>query len=188
MLTGIVQKPTLRSYYTKNRLLFTPFFPETLPLERLEALTRFMHFSDNSKQNEYQGSPKLFKIYPVIQHLNNKFQNLYLPNQNIAIDESLTLWKGHLSFRQYTPLKAAKSSSGYVWSFLVYTGKDMDLTNQFMTTETAIVVKLLENLLGRGHTVWMDNFYNSPDLARYVKSKNQTVLVLYVITGKMSLL
>jgi hypothetical protein len=26
MLTGIVQKPTLRSYYSKNRLLYTPFF------------------------------------------------------------------------------------------------------------------------------------------------------------------
>jgi hypothetical protein len=46
MLIGIVQKPTLRSYYAKNRLLFTPYFPETLPLERLELIIRFMHFAD----------------------------------------------------------------------------------------------------------------------------------------------
>jgi hypothetical protein len=144
-----------------------------------------MHFADNTKQNEYQGPPKLFKIYPIIEHLNSKFQSLYLPNQNITIDESLTLWKGRLSFRQYIPLKAAKfgiktyelceSSSGYVWSFLVYTGKDMDLTTKVVTTAAsktaAIVVKLVEDLLGRGHTVWMDNFYNSPDLARFLKSK-----------------
>ncbi|XP_023703521.1 piggyBac transposable element-derived protein 4-like [Cryptotermes secundus] len=102
MLTGIVQKPTLRSYYSKNRLLFTPFFSETLPLERLEAITRFLHFSDNSKQSEYQGPPKLFKIFPVIQHLNDRFQSLYLPAQNIAIDESLTLWKGRLSSKRLT--------------------------------------------------------------------------------------
>jgi hypothetical protein len=31
MLTGIDQRPTLRSYYSKNRLLFTPFFAETSP-------------------------------------------------------------------------------------------------------------------------------------------------------------
>ncbi|PNF31583.1 hypothetical protein B7P43_G00790 [Cryptotermes secundus] len=186
MLTGIDQRPTLRSYYSKNRLLFTPFFAETLPLERLEVIMRFLHFSDNSKQNEYQGPSKLFKIYPVIQHLSRKFQILYLPGHNIAIDESLTLWKGRLSFKQYLPLKAAKfgiktfelceSSSGYVWSFLVYTGQGMELTNQYVTAETnkttAIVITLLENLLGRGHTVWMDNFYNSPDLARFLKSKN----------------
>ncbi|XP_021913223.1 piggyBac transposable element-derived protein 4-like [Zootermopsis nevadensis] len=184
-LVQLIVEPTLKSYYAKNRLLSTPFFPETLPLERLEVINKFMHFVDNSKEHEYQGPPKLFKIYPVIQHLNNKFQNLYLPSQNISIDESLTLWKGRLSFKQYIPLKAAQlgiktfelceSSSGYVWSFLVYTGKDMELTNQFVTAETSktavIVVKLLEPLLGRGHTVWMDNFYNSPHLARFLKSK-----------------
>ena len=52
----------------------------------------------------------------------------------------------------------------------------MELTNQHATSETnkttAIVVTLLENFLGRGHTVWLDNFYNSPDLARFLKSKN----------------
>jgi hypothetical protein len=30
----------------------------------------------------------------------------------------------------------------------------------------------------------MDNFYNSPELARFLKSKKQTVLELCVITGK----
>jgi hypothetical protein len=38
----------------------------------------------------------------------------------------------------------------------------MELTNQYVTAETnksaGIVVTLVENLLGRGHTVWMDNF------------------------------
>ncbi|XP_021941602.1 piggyBac transposable element-derived protein 4-like [Zootermopsis nevadensis] len=51
----------------------------------------------------------------------------------------------------------------------------MELSNQYMTADTnktaKIVVKLLEPLLGREHTVWMDNFYNSPDLARFMKSK-----------------
>jgi hypothetical protein len=108
MLTGIVQKPTLRSYYAKNHLLFTPYFPKTLPLERLELIIRFMHFADNSKQNEYQGPSKLFKIFPAIRHLNNKFQTLYLLKQNIVVDKSLTLRKSRFSFRQFIPLKAAK--------------------------------------------------------------------------------
>jgi hypothetical protein len=73
-----------------------------------------------------------------------------------------------------------ESRSGYVWSFLVYTGKGMELANQFVSAETnkttAIVVKLTENLLGCGHTVWMDNFHNSPELARFLKS-NKTYCV-----------
>jgi hypothetical protein len=53
----------------------------------------------------------------------------------------------------------------------------MELANQFVSAETnkttAIVVKLTENLLGQGHTVWMDNFYISPELAQFLKSKNR---------------
>jgi hypothetical protein len=41
--------------------------------------------SEDDKHNKYQWPSKLFKMYPVTQHLNNKFQNLYIPNQNIAI-------------------------------------------------------------------------------------------------------
>jgi hypothetical protein len=37
--------------------------------------------------SNFEGSEKLFKSFPVILHLNNKFQELYLPNQDISIDE-----------------------------------------------------------------------------------------------------
>jgi hypothetical protein len=51
----------------------------------------------------------------------------------------------------------------------------MELTNEFVNSETnktaAIVIKLAKPLLGRGHTVWMDNFYNFPELACFLKSK-----------------
>jgi hypothetical protein len=61
---GIVKKPTQRSYYSKNCILYTPFFPETLPFERLELILRFLHFNDNTALNEYKGPSKLFEIYP----------------------------------------------------------------------------------------------------------------------------
>jgi hypothetical protein len=86
-----------------------------------------MHFADNNKQNEYQEPSRLFKIFPVIPNL-NKFQTLYLPKENTAVDNSLALWKGRLSFRQYIPLKAAKFG---IKTFLVYTGKGTELANQF---------------------------------------------------------
>jgi hypothetical protein len=35
----------------------------------------------------------------------------------------------------------------------------------------ATVVKPLEHLLGSRHTVWMDSFYNSPELVKFMKSK-----------------
>jgi hypothetical protein len=103
-------------------------------MDRLELITKFLHFADNTDKANYEGPAKLYKIFPVMSHLNSKFQTLFLPAQNISVDGSLTLWKGRLSFKQYLPLKAAKfgiktyelcdSVSGYLWSFVVYTGKD----------------------------------------------------------------
>jgi hypothetical protein len=108
MLIGIIQKPTLRSYFTIKRVISTPGFRDIMTRERLEIICKFLHFSDNESVSNFQGPEKLFKIFPVILHLNNKFQELYLPNKDISIDESLTLWKGRLSFKQYLPLKASK--------------------------------------------------------------------------------
>jgi hypothetical protein len=40
-----------------------------------------------------------------------------------------------------------------------------------MSKTTAIVLHLMEPLLEKGHTVWLDNFYNSPALASLLKHK-----------------
>ena len=46
------------------------------------------------------------------------------------------------------------------------------------TRKTAtIVLKLLELLFGRGHTLWLDNFFNSPELARKLKIEQSTECV-----------
>ncbi|XP_068082602.1 piggyBac transposable element-derived protein 4-like [Anabrus simplex] len=90
MLTGIVQKSTLRSYFSKSRLLSTPIFNSVISLDRFESITRFLHFTDNATKPLFQGPMKLFKISLVLDYLNNKFKSMYLPDQNIAIDESLS--------------------------------------------------------------------------------------------------
>jgi len=155
---GIVQKPTARSYFLKRRVISTLGFADVISRERFELICKFLHFIDNESLPTYQGPPILFRIYPVICHLNMKFQTLYLPNQNIVIDESLTLWKGHLSIRQYLPLKFSKfgmktfelceSRTGYLWCFLVYTDKITVWQSSLITSDTpktaAVVLELLE--------------------------------------------
>jgi hypothetical protein len=108
LLMGIIQKPTLRSYFSRKRILSTPWFGDIISRDRFEQIKFFLHFADNANKADYEGPAKLYKIFPVLSHLNHKFQNLFLPGPNISIDKSLTLWKGRLSFRQYLPLKAAK--------------------------------------------------------------------------------
>jgi hypothetical protein len=108
---------------------------------------------------------------------------LCIPDQNIAIDESLTPWKERLQFKQYIPLKSLKfgiksyelceSSSGYLWSFIIYTGRETEVQSTLILEEksktAAIVLSLVEQLLHKGYTLWADNFYSA--LALTVKLK-----------------
>jgi hypothetical protein len=65
-----------------------------------------------------------------------------------------------------------------LWSFLVYAGKGTEFDSPLITAHTnkttAIVLKLVKPLLKQGQTVWMDNFYNSPCLAKILKIVNKT--------------
>jgi len=146
LLMGLVWKLTARSYFLKRRVISTPVFADIISRERFELICKFLHFIDIVSLTKYQGPLILFKIYPLICHLNIKFQTLYLPNQNMAINESLTFWKGRLSIMQHLPLKASKfgiktfelceSRTGYLWCFLVYTGKNMVLQSSLITADT----------------------------------------------------
>ena len=156
----------------------TTIFYKTMPQDRFEIINRFLHFANNSQLDHYNGNKKLFKTDPVVKHLNDKYKSSYKMGENISVDESLTLWKGRLSIKTYLPLKAAKfgiksykiceSSTGYLWQFVIYTGSTTEVQTGIISTDvqktTQIVIKLIEPLFGVGHTLWMDIYYNSPEL------------------------
>jgi hypothetical protein len=189
MLMGIVQKPTLKSYFSKNPLVETAIFSKTMALDRFELLNKFIHFSNNADLETYDGNKKLFKLQPIITHLNQAYKSVYNMEENIAVDESLTLWKGRLGIKTYLPLKSAKfgiksyevceSSTGYLWQFIIYTGSTTEIETDLVTAEmvktTQIVVKLVQPLFNLGHSLWMDNYYNSPDLCLLLKKNKINV-------------
>uniref|UniRef100_A0A1S4LVC0 PiggyBac transposable element-derived protein domain-containing protein n=2 Tax=Ixodes scapularis TaxID=6945 RepID=A0A1S4LVC0_IXOSC len=134
ILQGIVQKPTLNSYFTQQPLLETPIFYQLFTEKRFCLLLKYLHFADNGAAvPEDMLNPRLHKIRPILEHLVEKFQQAYTPQRDICIDESLLLWKGRLGWKLYIPMKRARfgmesfrlceSASGYVWNIFVYTGK-----------------------------------------------------------------
>ena len=99
--------------------------------------------------------------------------------ENISIDETLSKWRGRLSFRQYIPSKAAKygikafvlvkAATGYVYChhIHVYTGNEKDAAAAAgMSITENILMRLMFSLLHLGYKLWMDNWYNSPVLAK----------------------
>ncbi|XP_022831449.1 piggyBac transposable element-derived protein 4-like isoform X2 [Spodoptera litura] len=197
MYMAIDLRSSITEYWSSDDVLHLPGFKRLITYNRYILLNKFLHFVDNSadasqpmSRNEAaylaKQSAKLRKVAPIIEHLNNKFNSLYNLGAEFSIDESLTLFKGRLSWIQTIRSKAARfgiksyelceSRTGYMSRFQIYTGKD-DSTdgNPLLGVDLGgksikVVLELLQGLEHRGHCVVMDNFYNCPALARYLKS------------------
>lgn len=132
MMLGVMKMPTIKSCFSRRFIMKSTIFRRLLTQNRYQQLYRALHFADNATRT--RNSSKLFCLGPVVDHLNKKFKEAYTLSQDIAIDESLLLWKGTLSFKQRIRTKSARegiktfelceSATGYLWSFQIYLGKD----------------------------------------------------------------
>ena len=92
-----VKMPSLEHYWSNNSLYRFPLISRIISRNKFQLILRFWHFINN----EDLGSGHLCKIIGLLDHLNNAMDNIYCPNKNISIDESMILWKGRLVFSQY---------------------------------------------------------------------------------------
>ncbi|XP_015433735.1 PREDICTED: piggyBac transposable element-derived protein 4-like [Dufourea novaeangliae] len=140
-----------------------------MPLRRFLQITRFLHFANNDVTGNRN---KLRKVRPVINYFNEKFKDVYVMEENIAIDESLMKFKERMSCKQFNPSKRARfgikfyklceSASGYCYNFKIYSGNDK--TNPDYSASKTFVMELLKSILNKGHTLYIDNWYSSPKL------------------------
>lgn len=182
VLMGIDRRPKFSMYWSREFLVNTPAFSALMSRDRFLLIRRFLHFVDNSG---YQRgvSGELFKIKPVLEYFQSKFQSLFHPGKFFAVDESLLLWKGRLSWKQYIPKKRSRfgiksfelcdCSTSYLWNFIIYSGRETDLDADNVHSQgTKVVMKLANDLLGVGRCCVTDNFCSSPELFGLLQDGN----------------
>ncbi|GBP80279.1 PiggyBac transposable element-derived protein 4 [Eumeta japonica] len=137
--------PSLELYWSSDPAFRVDEIASTMPYRRFKLILRCLHLNDNSKQ--LRSSPdydKLFKIRPLVTLLNSTFQNNANNSSSQSIDESMIVFKG--------------SSTGYLYEFDIYTGKDGDRVEDNLGAK--VVTKLTEKLTGMGAVhVTFDNFF-----------------------------
>ena len=140
-----------------------------------------IHFSDNAAA---QAGDRLAKILPLVNILESNFKNLFCPEKDIVIDETLIPWRGRLIFRQYIPNKAHRygikmfkicSVEGYTWGIRIYSGKSATGERETGLAQN-VCLELTKDLLNEGRTLFVDNFYTSYDLAKCFLQKNTHVV------------
>jgi hypothetical protein len=117
-------------------------------------------------------------IQPILEIMNQNFQSALL-----SIRKHHCWWMPHTMERSFgnhaihTPEGSqvrnkdfwiCHSSTGYLWHFIVYNGAGTEVTPGIHMPDqlksSKIMVKLSEPLMYKGHTLWIDNYYNSPSL------------------------
>ena len=174
---AILNLPRLSDYCSTDPLFKTYTWRKTMSRNRFFLLLRFWHF-EIPCANE-----RLRKIAFFMNHLNETMKRIYCPSENLSLDESMVLWRGRLIFRQYIKNKRHKygikfyelyESRGLILRSFIYSGLPYPDIHDLGRTG-AIVLKLMEDFLGKGYTVFDDNYYNSVKLTNFM-SKKQTYI------------
>lgn len=190
ILLGLLKKPDLEDYWSRKALTRTPFFGQYMSRDKFQNILSNFHVADDS-QNPVRGQPghnPLAKIQPFIDLISEAFKVAYKPAIDISVDEGCCPWKGRLHFRQFNPRKPAKfhiklfqvsdPATGYVLHFAVFTGKGschreniaMDPTCT-TTTQTVLTLCSDAQVLDKGHVIYFDNFFTSPELLEELYSR-----------------
>jgi hypothetical protein len=171
---GNIQAPSLQHFWKKDNLYFFPIFKNAMPRDKFANIFRCLHFQRNPQTGSCPPTDPLYKIRPLLENFQKSMKNLYIPNKQLSLDESMLLWRGRLFFRQYIKNKKHKygvkfymltEPNGLVLRILIYCGmKDPVVGGQGHTEK--VVKYLLHDYLNLGHSVYFDNFYSSVPLVQ----------------------
>ena len=174
--------PAAEDYWKRDPVYNYSPIASRISRDSYREIGRYLHFVDNTTLAP-RGDPaydRLGKIRPLITHLSSRFQAVYSPHRDIAVDEAMIKFQGRSSLKQYMPLKPTKrgikvwvladSHNGYFWKFEVYTGKQGDTVEKGLPAR--VVKSLTEELKGQNFHVYFDNFFNSYELLNALVSDN----------------
>lgn len=134
---SVDSKHRIEDYWSTRWPFVTSSFSGIMKRDRFTLLLRFFHLNDGTKYiaRGRPGYDALYKIRPLMEHLQKHFKGAYTPGREVAVDESMIGFKGRLWFIQYMPKKPTKwgmkayvladSRSGYTYSWRLYAGENL---------------------------------------------------------------
>eukprot|EP00731_Ephydatia_muelleri_P036492 Em0264g5a len=134
---GIVNMPDMQQYWSTSWPFTSTNFSSIMSRDRF-LLLKFLHLADNTRMaaKGQRGYDTLFKYMPKKPH------------------------KWGMKARVL-----AEAETGYTWNFHLYTGKE-EARPAGLPLGTHVVIDLVKDLAGKGHHIYFDNFYTSPQLCK----------------------
>ncbi|KAK3771434.1 hypothetical protein RRG08_011369 [Elysia crispata] len=174
---GVNPRRSVRAYWSNLPHEYTPWFSQTMPRKRFEALFHtFLHAAGANAESQE-------KIEPFLNKLTKAFQTAFYPEKNLSIDEMVIGFHGRWQYKQFNASKPSKyhikifglcdSQTGYVSNIFTYYGSQTAY-HPDLDPKCSQAIKVFEKLLRplqKGHHIFADRFYTSMPLLRYLRSK-----------------
>lgn len=183
ILMGIHQLPRIRDYWSTDPVLGVEAISNVMTRERFKKISASIHPNSNDTMLP-RGDPnydKLHKVRPIVENLNRTIKEHYQNSKTVAVDESMILFKGRSSLKQYNSMKPIKrgykvccladSKTGYLLAFEIYTGKSDSSSSSGYTLGERVVINLTDHLKNTGILVAFDNFFTSMNLMKESRAK-----------------
>ena len=131
ILMGIHRLPRINNYWSREKFLGLPVLRDYMSCSRFWSLWTNLHVVDNHSLPATRGLS--LKVKPVLDSLGRTFLQCYNPSQQLAVDEGMVKYEGHVKGKVHMPKKPIKtgfkiwsclcSCCGYLCTFQLYEGK-----------------------------------------------------------------
>lgn len=115
---GHIRLNRLQYYWKKDPLFNIPVFSQNMSRNRFLLISRLLHFEGNHEEGEPAPDDRLYKVRGIIHLFNERMNEIYYPGWELSLDESMVLWRGCLTFRQYI-----KKQKTQIWHKAIYAYK-----------------------------------------------------------------
>lgn len=169
-LFELIKKHNLFDYWTRDPLLHVSSIEKIMTQERFFALKKFLSFySKTQERDKKEGG--FYKVNFLVNHILQSCSNVYIPEQNLFLQEALLNYEGilkHLASKQrgkneITIVTLKEVNSGYVCNALISEGSK--------TFDRNTMMSIFKGLEFKGYTVFMESNFTTNLLLNELKSK-----------------
>ena len=179
-------KPT--NWFTQNSILENPIMKRIMSGKKFHRILRYLHCCPVANQNPMSpGYDPAYKIAELRDSLERRYLTMFVPGQQLSLDETLVRAYGRIKFKVRIITKSARygiklyvitdAATSYVLRVIVYTGKSTytpGIQGEVMEEKKTvqIVTRLVEPFVGTHRTIYVDRFYTSIDLLKALRDRD----------------
>lgn len=162
-------------------------FRLTMTLKRFHFIQSNLCFDDKSTRIERSILDNLAPIRELFDSLVNNCAKIYIPNDNLTIDEMLVAFRGRCKFKQYIPSKPAKyglkiislvdATSFYTINMEIYAGKQPSGPYKVSNKPFDVVDRIVQPVSKSCRNITFDNWFTSYELVLHLLKEHKLTSV-----------